>query len=427
MILKASQRGGPRQLAAHLLNDRDNDHVTVQELRGFMAGDLYGGLSETVAIAKGTRCRQPILSLSLNPPKDAEPDLETLMAAANRAEQVLGLQGQPRAVVVHEKKGRRHLHVVWSRIDPATMKAVNLPFFKNRLKELSRELYLENGWTLPEGHRTNGWKNPLNFTLAEWQQAMRLGLDPREIKQAMREAWDQSDGLSGFRHALEEKGYYLARGDRRGFVAVDVYGEVYALARWMGLRSKDVVARLGSPDALPDVSATQKSLREKMSSRLRAHIAQDRKAKNDALRPLAEERGRMVAQHRAERAKLEAGLEKRRLAETRARAARINAGLRGVWDLLTGKTRAIRKQNEQEAFEGFQRDRAQRETLVRAQLEERAGLQRRIDGALAAQRTERAQLAATVAEILKRTGALQASGLIGIRSRDRSAGMEFEP
>ena len=32
MILKGSQRAGAKQLAAHLLNDRDNDHVSVLEL-----------------------------------------------------------------------------------------------------------------------------------------------------------------------------------------------------------------------------------------------------------------------------------------------------------------------------------------------------------------------------------------------------------
>jgi hypothetical protein len=34
---------------------------------------------------------------------------------------------------------------VWSRIDPEQMKALNLPYFKNRLSELSQDLYLEHG------------------------------------------------------------------------------------------------------------------------------------------------------------------------------------------------------------------------------------------------------------------------------------------
>ena len=72
MILVGSQRGGARQLAEHLLNDRDNDHVRVVEVRGFVAGDLPGAMREAQAIAKGTSCRQHVFSLSLNPPKDGE-------------------------------------------------------------------------------------------------------------------------------------------------------------------------------------------------------------------------------------------------------------------------------------------------------------------------------------------------------------------
>ena len=251
MILVASQRGGPKALAAHLLNANDNDHVTVRELRGFVANDLPGAMLEVAAIARGTKCTQPLFSLSFNPPKEAEASIGAIMEAVERAETTLGLTGQPRAIVIHEKNARRHAHVVWSRIDGQEMRAINMPFFKTRLAALSKELFLENGWELPEGHRTNGWKNPLNFTLAEWQQAKRHDLDPREIKQVFRNAWERSDGLAGFGQALEEHGYYLAKGDRRSIVATDLHGEVYSVSRWTGLKSKDVAARLGQGEGLP--------------------------------------------------------------------------------------------------------------------------------------------------------------------------------
>ena len=57
MILKGSQRGGARQLSAHLLKD-ENEHIDLVELRGFMASDLTGALDEAHAIAKGTKCQQ---------------------------------------------------------------------------------------------------------------------------------------------------------------------------------------------------------------------------------------------------------------------------------------------------------------------------------------------------------------------------------
>ena len=216
MILKGSQRSGAAQLSAHLMNVYDNDHVTVYELRGFMADDLHGALDEAHAVSKGTRCKQFLFSLSLNPPKNADASIDDLVDAADRAEQALGLDDQPRAIVIHEKEGRRHAHVVWSRIDVTEMKAINLPHFKTKLTNLSKELYLDHGWELPDGHKTNGWRDPLNFTLAEWQQAKRIDLDPREIKQVFHSCWQRSDGLKAYASALAEHGYFLARGDRRG-------------------------------------------------------------------------------------------------------------------------------------------------------------------------------------------------------------------
>ncbi|PCJ85613.1 MAG: relaxase, partial [Hyphomicrobiales bacterium] len=182
MILKGSQRGGAKNLSAHLMNDRDNDHITVFELRGFLADDLHGALAETHAISKGTKCTQFMFSLSLNPPKNIVASEQDFLDAANKAEERLRLEGQPRAIIFHEKEGRRHAHVVWSRIDHKTMTAINLPHFKRKLNDLARDLYLDHGWELPNGLRRDGGKSPLNFTLAQWQQAKRIKLDPREIK-----------------------------------------------------------------------------------------------------------------------------------------------------------------------------------------------------------------------------------------------------
>jgi Relaxase/Mobilisation nuclease domain len=238
MILKGSQRAGGAALAAHLMNDRDNDHVQVADLRGFVSDDLHGAFKETQAIASGTQCKQYLFSLSLNPPKDAEVSEADFERAADAAEKALGLEGQPRAMVFHEKEGRRHAHVVWSRIDAQEMRAINMAHFKNKLTSLSRELYLEHGWGLPEGLRAHGGKSPLNFDLAQWQQAKRLGLDPREIKDVFREAWLQSDSAKAFASALAERGFFLARGDRRGFVAIDVEGSIFAVAKYANLKNE---------------------------------------------------------------------------------------------------------------------------------------------------------------------------------------------
>ena len=72
MILKGSQRGHGAQLAAHLLNAHDNDHIDVHQLRGFLAEDLEGAFAEIEATALGTRSVQPFsASRSTRPPRAA--------------------------------------------------------------------------------------------------------------------------------------------------------------------------------------------------------------------------------------------------------------------------------------------------------------------------------------------------------------------
>lgn len=210
MILKGSIRGNGSQLSRHLLNDRDNDHVELHDIRGFIGDDLDAAFLEAEAIAKGTRCQKFLFSLSLNPPETEEVSIDAFEAAIEMAEQQLGLDDQPRAVVFHEKEGRRHAHVVWSRIDNKTMTARTLPYYKNRLMDLSQELYLENGWDLPRGFVDRSLRNPLNMSREEWQQAKRTKQDPRVVKAMFKTCWETSDSAKALQTALEEKGYLLA-------------------------------------------------------------------------------------------------------------------------------------------------------------------------------------------------------------------------
>ena len=192
MILKGNSRGGAKDLALHLMKD-ENEHIEVYELRGFASDSLMGALNEVYAISRGTRCKQFLYSLSLNPPKTERVTTAQFEAAIERAEEKLGLSGQPRAVVFHEKEGRRHAHCVWSRIDRAQMKAVHMFRDHTKLMSVSRELFLEHGWPMPEGLADSSKRDPKNFTLEEWQQAKRVRKDARTIKTAFQDAWAISD------------------------------------------------------------------------------------------------------------------------------------------------------------------------------------------------------------------------------------------
>jgi hypothetical protein len=378
MILKGSQRAGARQLAAHLLNDRDNEHVRVHELRGFAADDLHGALVEAQAVSKGTKCRQFLFSLSLNPPTGAKVGEAAFERAANEAERALALDGLPRAIVFHEKEGRLHAHVVWSRIDAASMRAINLPHFKRKLTALSKELFLEHGWTLPDGLRVGGGKSPLNFSLSEWQQAKRTGRDPREIKDTFRDAWERSDSLKALGNALAERGYFLAQGDRRGLVAVDIDGEIYALTKWCGVKVREARAKLGEA-ALPSLDAVAAEVAGLVGDKLKGFVGDARAKQSTELDALRAEVRSLRETHARERDDLAKRQAERWARETQDRSDRLRAGLRGLWDTITGRARGIRIINEQEAFAGLRRDRKQRDALILFQLDARQPLQERLD------------------------------------------------
>ncbi len=111
------------------------------------------------------------------------------------------------------------MHVAWSRIDEDTLTAKPLPFFKERLKKISRELEIEFGLEPVKNER----KGPIKYapTKAQDEQARRLGVDIHEIQNTIRECWDRSDNGRSFQAALEHEGLTLAQGDRRGFVVID--------------------------------------------------------------------------------------------------------------------------------------------------------------------------------------------------------------
>jgi len=378
MILKAKERGDGGQLARYLLATRDNDHVELHEVSGFVSDELIEAFHEADAIARGTRCKNYLFSMSLNPPQAAHVEIEVFERTADEIGKKLGLENQPRAIVFHEKDGRRHAHVVWSRIDTEKMRAINLPHYKTKLRDVSRELYLEHGWDMPRGLQDRRLRDPLNFTREEWQQAKRAGVDPREIKTALRKCWETSDNRSTFENALKERGFWLARGDRRGFVALDYRGEAYSLSRYAGMKTKELSARLGDHSDLPSADQVKANIAQGISRKLEGFINAVETDAKQRMAMLDFRKGEMVSRHKDERGKLWIAHEKRWWVETNERAKRFPRGFSGIWHRLTGRYGKIKAQNEQETLKAWQRDREQKDEMILKQIQEREVLQRDI-------------------------------------------------
>jgi hypothetical protein len=369
-ILVGNQRGGAKDLALHLMKD-ENEHVEVHEIRGFVSDSVMGALNEAYALSKATQCKQFIYSLSANPPLNQRVTTDDFINVIDRSEERLGLTGQPRVIVFHEKQGRRHAHCVWSRIKADTLTAVNLSHDRKKLVALTREIFIERQWPIPEGLVRSSKRNPTNFTLAQWQQAKRQGKDPRAIKTALQDAWAVSDSKAAFVHALKERGYRLARGDRRGFLVVDHRLEYYSLSKWSGHSPTVLKFRLGDPKDLPSLEQAQADIREDMSAMLTGLQTNiDVRAKAAATR-FEVRRKALVTKQQAERKALIEAQACHRMAANKECQARFNRGLSGIWDRLRGEHARIRKQNEREAYAQMGQDRQARDTMIWRHLQER--------------------------------------------------------
>lgn len=398
MIIKAKERGDAPQLARYLLADRDNDHVELHEVRGFASDSLIPAFEEAEAVASGTRCHNHLFSISLNPPEDEQVSTAAFEHAIAEVERKMGLEDQPRAIVFHEKDGRRHAHAVWSRIDHTQMRAINLPHYKMKLRDVSRQLFLEHGWDMPRGLQDRALRDPLNFTRAEWQQARRAGLDPKEIKAVFQQCWNTSDNRTSFERAMKERGFWIARGDRRGFVAVDYRGEVYALARYTGVKTKDIEARLGDRNELRSLDEAKAEISSGMTERLQTFIKDAERDAKQRMALMAFRKTELVARQQTERQNLWEQIEQRRRAENNIRSSRLPNGFSGIWHRITGRYAKVKAQNEREALQAYQRDRAEKDAFVFKQLEERQALQRDIKAQQSASRSELLRLRADVAQ-----------------------------
>jgi len=236
MVIKGSSRAGPRHLANHLLRGDTNERVHILELDS-PNPDLYETFRDWQVLASGTRGSKGLYHANIDPAMGYQMTPEQWLHTADVLEKQLGLEGQPRAIVMHEKKGRQHIHVVWQRTDVDEMKLI--PDSYNYLAHEKASLQLEQEFGhehVPGKHAKRDREKQPEFpksdiTHAEWQQAERTGIHPSQRKEHITELYQHSDNAQAFKAALEAEGYMLAKGDRRDYVLVDREGEIYSLGR----------------------------------------------------------------------------------------------------------------------------------------------------------------------------------------------------
>jgi hypothetical protein len=315
MVIKGVSCAGGARLATHLTRTDTNETVKVTELRGVAAEDLRGALLEMEAVGAGARTTKPFYHGSINTGIDERLTDEQRVHAINRLEEKLGLSGQARVVVVHEKKGREHCHIVWSRIDLDRMAAVSDSHNYRKHEQVARDLEREFGHERVQGAHIEreGRPRPKRTpSHVEMLQVERGAVRPEEAKALVTDLWQRADSGQSFKQALEERDWLLARGDRRDFVVIDPGGGTHSLARRVeGAKAKDIRAGMADvdPESLPSVAEARTIQRERQTDRERLISLEalltaelkEREAKNaPTLGPLEwTDRGGMVAQQQS--------------------------------------------------------------------------------------------------------------------------------
>lgn len=328
MILKGSQRRNGADLAVHLMNSFDNESVEIAEIHGAVADDLYGAFAEFEAVSLGTKARDYLYSLSINPPSELtrEQYYEAIDAIENR----LGLSGQPRAVVFHVKRDnggqpREHCHVVWSRIDVDKMKAIQMSHDRRRLMDLACDLAHKYGLSLPPGlkaweEKRKHQKEALEATLGEKAQQQATGISPEQRRKEITACYEQADNAEAFRAALEQKGYVLARGDKRGLVIVDQFGAPHSLTRYVkGHKASAIKKKLAAIDPAQLPSVDEAKDMQHQHRQAQQDLERDRKQELASLRKLKQ--AALAQKHAARRAEI---LKAEQTVLTRQQAERLS-------------------------------------------------------------------------------------------------------
>ena len=272
MIIKGSSRGqsapDTHRLALHWLS-HENEAVEVVQLRGVVSRALPSALEEMRLITMGSRVRRGLYHASISLDRDEAPEMGTArwLEAVDELERRLGMVGHQRAVVRHIKRNREHVHVVWCRVHPTSLKLARDSQNYRKHEECSRAL--EARWNLRPvvgvHTRPAGTPRPVAVgTHGDWQAQERTGIPVNGVADAFTEAWRTTTTGKQFATAIQREGFQLARG-RRGIVAVDDAGTPHSLPRRLQLRADQVRRRLVDidPNTLPTVEALQEATNPK--------------------------------------------------------------------------------------------------------------------------------------------------------------------
>lgn len=272
-LIKGRARSNGRQLATYLLTKADNDNVRLLEIRGTChSNDLKKSLVEMSLTSELTKSDRGLYHGLICPAYgDNQMSDEDWIRAADIFEQERGYQGQKRAIVLHEKKGKIHAHVVWERYDHEKGRMKNDSFNWYAQDRVREKIELEFG------HQRTSQRNKHRPVMKEYLTAV----------------WQQTKDADTFIKAIAKKGYVIAAGTERPYRVVDKEGVSFNLVKQLeGIKTKEVRERFKNTKLVREKEvieqAQSKKTIEKQKTKPKQRVSWEKlqEAANDNIRPI---------------------------------------------------------------------------------------------------------------------------------------------
>ncbi|MFD1258110.1 relaxase/mobilization nuclease domain-containing protein [Mucilaginibacter terrae] len=237
MVIRGGTRGNGLQLARYLTTKSDNERIQILEAAGrenASADYLRQTIISMDLMADLTKAKNSLYHAQINPAYDEDKNTDWFKAADILGKE-LGFEDQRRVIVLHEKKGRTHAHVVWERYDHEKGIVISDSFSRLAQDRARRSMEMEFG------HKPTPRRN-----------AHRP-----ELKASLLQLWNQTGTGAQFLTACKNNNYMIAAGSGRNpFIVVDENGRSFDLVRQLkGVRLTDVRERLRNETLMTEKQA----------------------------------------------------------------------------------------------------------------------------------------------------------------------------
>lgn len=239
MVTRGRIRGNGSQLASYLLKKGDNDNVEVFHIQGTSHPEnLKRSLLEMSLTSELTKSDKGLYHVQLCPAygEDKKMTSADWLKAAEILEQETCYTGQKRAIVLHEKKGRIHAHVVWERYDHE--RQIMIPDSFSRLAQDRARIKIEQ--------ELKQQRTPIRNERKD------------EIKKCLSSLWQQTDNAKDFIDSAFRQGFIMCAGTQRPYMVVDEHGRSFDLVRQLtGVKTKEVQKRFSATKLIREKQAIE--------------------------------------------------------------------------------------------------------------------------------------------------------------------------